>query len=242
VDNARAELDAAQAALDAAKKNLDDTTVRAEIAGRVGRTRVEVGARVRGSDDLLTTIDVLDPVYVSFQPSSQQLLNWRQNPRTSALIQPGGALAVQLTLPDGRTLPRTGKLDFVAPSLDSTTGTQQFRALFANSDRILVPGQFVGVRLAGFVRDSAFAVPQRAVQQALGRQFVLVVGKGDTVVTRDVQPGQWAGSRWIIEKGLASGDRVVVDGAQKAAPGQPVRPVPVSVTDTLASAAPGPVK
>jgi membrane fusion protein (multidrug efflux system) len=238
VDNARAELDAAQAALDEAKKNLDDTTVRAEITGRVGRTRVEVGARVTGPADLLTTIDVLDPVYVTFQPSAQQLLDWKQNPQTSALIRPGSNLTVKLKLPDGRPLPRTGKLDFVAPSLDSATGTQQSRATFSNPDRLLVPGQFVSVELTGFTRDSALAVPQRAVQQALGRQFVLVVGAGDTVASRDIETGQWSGSRWIIEKGLAAGDRVIVDGAQKAAPGQPVHPVPIAATDTLASAVP----
>mgnify|MGYP003289236001 CR=1 FL=1 len=83
----------------------------------------------------------------------------------------------------------------------------------------------VRVRLEGFERDSTLAVPRRAVQQSLGRQFVLVVGKGDTVATRDVQPGQWSGNLWIIDKGLAPGDRVIVDGVQKAAPGQPVRAV-----------------
>ncbi|MFL5489996.1 MAG: efflux transporter periplasmic adaptor subunit, partial [Gemmatimonadales bacterium] len=71
-------------------------------------------------------------------------------------------------------------------------------------------------------------IPQRAVQQALGRQYVLVVGPGDTVVSRDVQPGVWSGNLWIIDKGLDAGERVVVDGTQKAAPGRPVRPVPLA--------------
>ncbi len=132
---------------------------------------------------------------------------------------------MQVTLPEGTTLARTGKLDFVAPSLDPGTGTQEFRALFKNSDHLLVPGQFVRVRLTGFTQDSALAIPQRAVQQALGRQFVLVVAKGDTVVSRDVQPGPWSGNLWIIDKGLSPGDRVVVDGVQKAAPGRPVKAV-----------------
>ena len=135
---------------------------------------------------------------------------------------------MQVTLPDGTTFPRTGRLDFVAPSLDATTGTQEFRALFRNPDRLLVPGQFVRVRLEGFSRDSALAIPQRAVQQALGRQFVYVVGKGDTVAARDIQPGPWSGNLWIIDKGLNPGERVVVDGTQKAAPGRPVRPVPLA--------------
>jgi membrane fusion protein (multidrug efflux system) len=239
VDNARTELESSQAALAEAKKNLDDTVVRAEIEGRVGRTMLDVGARVTGTDDLLTTIDVLDPIYVSFRPSGQQLLAWKTDPRSRSLIQAGSPLAVQVTLPDGSLLPRTGHLNFVAPSLDAATGTQEFRAQFANPDRILVPGQFVRVRLTGFVHDSALTVPQRSVQQALGRQFVYVVAKGDTAAARDVQPGQWTGSRWIIEKGLAPGDRVIVDGAQKVAPGHPVRPIPF-VDSTASAAVPAP--
>jgi membrane fusion protein, multidrug efflux system len=237
VDNARAELESAEGALEDAKKDLDDSTIRAEIDGRVGRALFDRGGRVTGTDDLLTTIDVLDPAYVTFRPSAQQLLTWGSSPSARALIQPGSPLRVEVTLPDGSLLPRVGRLNFVAPSLDATTGTQEFRAQFRNPDRRLVPGQFVRVRLSGFTRDSAFTVPQRAVQQALGRQFVLVVGRGDTVATRDVEPGPWSGNRWIIEKGLATGDRVVVDGAQKATPGARVRPVnAVDTTSATASA------
>ena len=225
VDNARADLEEAEGDLAEAKKNLDDAVVRAEIGGRVGRTNFEVGGRVTGSSDLLTTIDVLDPVYVSFRPSAQQLLEWHQDPDSRKLIQPGSPLSVEVTLPDGTRLPRSGRLDFVAPSLDAVTGTQEFRAVFQNPDRLLVPGQFVQVKLSGFTRDSALAVPQRAVQQALGRQFVYVVGAGDTVAARDVDPGPWSGNLWIIDKGLAPGERVIVDGTQKAAPGRPVRAV-----------------
>lgn len=224
VDNARTEVDAAQAAVDQTKKDLDDTDVRAEIEGRVGRTLLEVGARVTGPADLLTTIDRLDPVYVSFRPSSEQLLEWQQNPRSRALINPGSPLTVHVVLPDGSVLPRTGRLDFVAPSLDATTGTREFRAVFRNPDHLLLPGQFVRARLDGFTRDSAFAVPQRAVQMGLGRQFVYVVGAGDTATIRDVQPGPWSGALWIINGGLQAGDRVVVDGTQKVRPGAPVHP------------------
>jgi membrane fusion protein (multidrug efflux system) len=225
VENARAEYTGAQAALDQAKKDLDDTDVKAEIEGRVGRTNMDVGARVTGPADLLTTIDRLDPVYVTFQPSSQQLLQWHENATWRSLIEPGSRLVVQVVLPDGTVPPRTGRLDFVAPSLDAATGTEEFRATFQNPDRLLMPGQFVRVRLVGFAREGALAVPERAVQTGLGRQFVYVVGKGDTVATRDVQTGPWAGNQWIIERGLAPGDRVIVDGIQKVAPGRPVKPV-----------------
>lgn len=228
VDNARFTMDAAKAALDAAQKDLADTRVVAEISGRVGRTRLDVGARVTGPADLLTTIDRVDPVYVTFQPSSQQILAWRENPAWRALIQPGTALEVQIVLPDSTVLPRTGRLDFVAPALDSATGTQEFRAVFANPDLLLVPGAFVRVRLVGFERAKAIAVPQRAVQTALGRQFVYVVGPGDTAAIRYVTPGPWSGSLWIIDKGLSAGERVIVNGVQKVAPGRPVKPVPMA--------------
>ena len=227
VDNATSELESAQAAVDAAKKDLDDCVIRAEIGGQVGRARLELGARVSGPSDLLTTIDELDPVYVTFHPSSQQLAAWEQDPRGAALIRPGSALAVRVVLPSGALLPRAGKLDFVAPSLDSASGTEEFRARFTNGDRRLLPGQFVRVRLEGFTRTSALAIPQRAVMQGLGRQYVYVVGQGDSVQARDVKPGPWSGSLWIIDQGLNPGDRVIVEGTQKVAPGRVVKPVPL---------------
>ena len=236
VDNARAEVEAAQAAVDQTKKDLDDSVVRAGASGRIGRALFQVGGRVTGPGDLLTTIDELDPVYVVFRPSSQQVLNWKADPRSAPLLEPGGQLAVHVVLANGATLPRIGRLTFVAPSLDSATGTQEFRATFQNSDRMLLPGQFVNVRLSGFSRANALAVPQRAVQQGLGRQFVYVVSDGDTVVARDVKPGPWSGSLWIIDEGLVPGDRVIVDGIQKAAPGRVVKPSPVATVD---SAKPG---
>ena len=238
VDNARTELDAAKAALDQARKDLDDSVVRAEVAGRVGRARFEVGGRVTGPADLLTTIDDLDPAYVVFRPSTTQVLDWKADPRSAPLLEPGGKLEVRVVLPNGALLPRTGRLTFVAPSLDSATGTQEFRATFENHDRILLPGQFVNVRLSGFSRANALAVPQRAIQTGLGRQFVYVVSAGDTVVARDVKTGPWSGTLWIVDDGLKPGDRVIVDGVQKVAPGRVVKPSPID-TASKASALTG---
>jgi membrane fusion protein, multidrug efflux system len=237
VDNAHSELEASQAAADAAKKDLDDCVIRAEIGGQIGRARLELGARVSGAGDLLTTIDELDPVYVTFHPSSQQLATWERDPRAGALIRAGSSLAVRVVLPDSSLLTRSGRLDFVSPSLDSASGTEEFRAKFANGDRRLLPGQFVRVRLEGFQRQSALAVPQRAVMQGLGRQFVYVVGTGDSVVARDVQPGPWSGGLWIIDRGLSPGDRVIVEGTQKVAPGRVVKPVPLADSVTKSAAA-----
>ncbi len=225
VDDAETVLLQARAAHDQARKNLDDTTVRAEINGRVGKAQLELGARVSGAADLLTVIDQLEPIHVSFRPSSQQLLAWRASSQTAALLQPGSRLGIEVTLPDGTLLPQRGVLDYIDPVLEAGTGTQEFRVRFTNSDRRLVPGQFVRVRLSGIAAAGAIAIPQRAVQQQMGRRMVFVVGPGDTVAARDVVVGRWSADRWIIEQGLAAGDRVIVDGFQKTGPGAVVRPV-----------------
>jgi membrane fusion protein (multidrug efflux system) len=237
----QASVDEARGIVDRAKKNLDDTAVRAELSGRVGRALLEVGARVRGSEDVLTMVDVLDPIYVSFRPSGQQLLAWRRDPKTARLIQPGGSLRVEAILPDGSPAPMPGRIGFVDPVLDPATGTQQFRAEFPNAQRLLLPGQFVRVRLLGMTRDSAIVVPQRAVLQAMGRQTVYVIAPGDTVKPREVVASAWTGDQWMIDRGLAPGDRVVVDGVQKVFPGMKVRPVPArdSAAATPPASTPG---
>jgi membrane fusion protein (multidrug efflux system) len=166
---------------------------------------------------------VIDPIYVSFRPSAQQLLAWRRDPATRRAIEPGGQARVEVTFSDGTRFPTTGRIQFVDPVVDPATGTQQFRAQFANPDRLLLPGQFVRVRVLGLVRDSAIVVPQRAVLQQLGRQSVYVVGQGDTVSAREVRASNWTGGDWLIEDGLKPGERVVVDGVQKVRPGAVVR-------------------
>lgn len=240
VDNAQTAVESSRAVLDQARKDLHDTQIRAEIDGRIGRTRLQIGARVTGPADLLTTIDQLDPVYVGFRPSSDQVAAWSRSAANRALIQPGSRLAVRVRHDDGTILPTVGRLDFVASVLDSTTGTQEFRARFANPHGALVPGEFVHVELDGFVRRDAVTIPQRAVQQGLGRQFVYVVGPGDSVSTRDVVPGPWTGHEWVIDSGLAAGDRVVVDGVQKVGPGLVVKPVPAADSSAAGPARPAP--
>ncbi len=242
VDNARTAVDASRAALDQAQKDLHDTQIRAEIDGRVGRTLLQVGARVSGPADLLTTIDQLNPIYVGFRPASDQIAAWHRDAADRALIRPGSKLAVHVVFEDGAELPAVGRLDYVSAVLDSATGTQEFRARFPNGAGTLVPGQFVHVRLDGFVDPRAITVPQRAVQQGLGRQFVYVVGAGDTVATRDVTPGRWTGHEWVIDSGLVAGDRVIVDGVQKVGPGMVVKPVPADSTGAGAAARPNSTK
>ncbi|HET7111657.1 MAG TPA: efflux RND transporter periplasmic adaptor subunit [Gemmatimonadales bacterium] len=225
VKQAKAAVDAAKAGADAARKNLSESTVRAEISGRVGRALLDVGTRVTGPGDVLTTLDVLDPVYVSFSPSSEQQLAWRRDPDTRKALQPGGSARVEAVFADGSTFPDQGKIDYVDPVVDLATGTQEYRAKFDNPSHLLLPGQFVRVRILGLVRDSAIVVPQRAVMQQLGRQSVYVVGKGDSVSVRSVVGAGWVGDKWVIDSGLVAGDRVVVDGILKIRPGAVVKPV-----------------
>ena len=227
VDDAQQALDQAQAAADQTKKDYEDTFVRAEISGRAGRAQLELGARVTGPGDLLTTVEQVDPVYVNFSPSDEDLLGLRRDIADGRLVMPPAprALAVQVTLADGSLLPAAGELNFADLALQPATGTLQLRAQLKNPQHVLLPGQFVRVRLLGLKRPSAILVPQRAVQQGLTGAFVYVVGDSDKVAARNVVASSWEGGSWLIEQGLQVGDRVVVDGVQKVAPGQPARPV-----------------
>ena len=232
VDNAQAAYDQAHAAVldakaevDAAKKNYDDTFVRAEVAGRAGRALMEVGALTSGPTEQLTTVDQVNPIYVYFNPSDQDVLQWRRDVASKRLVLPPGMLDVQATLADGSVFGQTGKVDFVDLTLQPSTGALQLRAEFANPQHTLLPGQFVRVRLLGLKRNDAILVPQRAVQQGLTGPFVYVLGDSNAVSARTVAATAWQGTQWIIEDGLKPGDRVVVDGTQKIAPGRPVRPV-----------------
>jgi membrane fusion protein (multidrug efflux system) len=242
VDNAEAQLlvakatvDEAKGAVDAAQKRLSETTVRAEISGRIGRAMLDVGARVAGVSDLLTTIDVVDPVYVSFRPSADQQFRWRNNPVARKELAIGGTGRIALVLPDGSEYPIRGKIGFIDPVVDARTGTQEYRAEFSNPDRILVPGQFTQVRIRGLMRDSAIIVPQRAVLQQMGQEVVMVLGDSNKVEARVVKAAAWTGSNWLIEKGLKAGEKIIVDGVQKAQAGAVVRPK--ALADSSASGA-----
>ncbi len=232
VDNAQAAYDQGHAAVldakaevDAAKKNYDDTFVRAEVNGRAGRALMEVGALTSGPAEQLTTVDQVDPIYVYFNPSDQDVLQWRRDVASKRLVLPGGMLDVQATLADGSVFGQTGKLNFIALTLEPATGALQLRAEFPNPQHTLLPGQFVRVRLLGLKRNDAILVPQRAVQQGLTGPFVYLLGDSNAVSARTVSATAWQGTQWIIDDGLKPGDRVIVDGTQKIAPGRPVRPV-----------------
>ncbi len=237
VQQAQASFAQAEANADRARKDYDDTFIRAEIPGRVGRALLPLGARVAGPADILTDLQQIDPIYVYFSPSDLKLLDMRRQEAMGTLVVPRGTLEVEVQLSDGTLLPQRGKLDFADLALDSRTGTQQLRAEFRNPDQILLPGQFVRVRILGVTRRNALTVPQRAVLQGLSGAYVYVLTAGDTARARTVTASAWEDGGWLIEDGLTAGERVIVDGTQRVIAGRPVRVV-ASADSAGAGAAP----
>ncbi len=225
---AEADVAQAEALLETALLNLSYTKVLAPITGRAGRAGVTEGALVSGNGGtLLTRIEQLDPIYVNFSQSSSEMLAMQRDLAAGLLAAPsGGKLSAQLILGDGSEYPVSGELDFRGQSIDPTTGSAALRAIFPNRDRVLLPGQFVRIRLETGTRPDGITVPQRSVMISPEGASVYVVGTGDTVTVRTVKAGQLQGDQWIIVEGLAAGDRVVTDGLQKIRPGAVVKVVP----------------
>lgn len=236
MDDAVAEELAAKAALEAAKGDvvkakfdLDNTLIVAPIDGLIERTHYYEGRLVTAQTDLLTVIHQMDPMYVIVSAPESFLLKRRRDIITKRIEHPGiYKLTGVITFVDGTTYPHEGVLDFADVGLRTETGSRQARVVFPNPDRVLMPGQFVTVKFHGVSKPHAILVPQRAVQQGPKGSVVYVVGEGDKVEIRDVKATLWRGDEWIIEEGLRAGERVVVDGFQRAMPGVQVKPVTVA--------------
>ncbi|MDQ2665813.1 MAG: efflux RND transporter periplasmic adaptor subunit [Gemmatimonadota bacterium] len=224
---AQADVAQTSAQISAARLNLSYTTVTAPIAGRAGRAAVTEGALVSGSAaTLLTTIEQLDPIYANFSQSSSDVLALRNKIKAGTLKAPSMKnVAVHLVLEDGTVYGMVGHLNFVDMSIDESTGTTALRAEFPNPARALLPGQFVRARVEAGVQANGLLIPQRAVTVSPQGATVLVVGAKDIVESRTVTVGALEGGSWTIKSGLTPGERVIVDGLQKAVAGKPVKPV-----------------
>jgi membrane fusion protein (multidrug efflux system) len=211
-----------------AKLNLDYTTIRAPISGVVGAAQVTEGALVVQNDTAnLTTVQQLDTIYADFTQSVGELTSLRRAFESGELerIAPGAA-KVRLVLDDGTTYPLAGKFLFSEAKVDASTGQVTLRGEFPNPNRELLPGMYVRVLLEQGVDSDAIAVPQQAVQRDLsGGSEVYVVKDDNHVIARPVRTAFAQDGQSMVSRGLKAGDRVVVEGFQKFAVGDKVRPV-----------------
>lgn len=238
---AKAALEGAKAELVKAKFDLDNTLITAPINGMIERTRVYEGRLVSAQTDLLTMIHQVDPMYVIVSAPESFLLKRKRDTDAKRIQHPGVyQLRGVLTFVDGTTYQHEGVLDLLDVGLKTETGSRQARVVFPNPDRVLLPGQFVRVRFKGTLKTGAILVPQRAVQQGAKGSIVFVVSKDDKVEMREIVATSWQGNQWIVEEGLHVGDRIIVEGLHKIAPGAPVKPVPVPAAGaaTVPTAAP----
>ncbi|MDG6079293.1 efflux RND transporter periplasmic adaptor subunit [Erythrobacter litoralis] len=213
-----------RAQLDAASLQLGYTTVRAPIAGRASRAQVTEGALVSQTEGtLLTRIEQITPVYVSFSQSASEVLAIRRAIAAGELdLGENEQVEVRLQFSDGTEYPIPGYIDFLDFSVDEETGTVDLRAEFPNPEGILLPGEFVRARIYAGRISNGIAVPQRAVTvNEDGGSVFVVDGKGMAAL-RPVQLGSMADGRWVIESGLRPGDKVIVSNLQKIRPGAPV--------------------
>jgi len=205
----------AQARLRQAELNLSYTTVNAPIGGITGRALQSVGTLVQPNNDsaLLTTITRGDPMWVRFALSEAEYSRLRNSSK---------ATEVTIELADGKAYPEKGRLNFAGSTVDATTGTVQMRAELPNPGRLLLPGQYVRVRVVAGTQQ-AIVVPQTAVLQNETGRFVWVAGDDGKAVPRNIRAGQWLGGDWVVLDGLKAGDTVIVDNLARLRPGTPVQ-------------------
>jgi multidrug efflux system membrane fusion protein len=238
VDDSRAKRDSTQAALaqaqgqvEQAKRNLAYTTIVAPFDGTVSARLVDPGAMVgSGSPTKLATIVQLIPIYVKFNVDEQQVLSVRERMREKGVtLKDLGPIPVDIGLQTETGYPHTGTLDYVAPEIDSSTGTLAARALFDNKDGVLEPGLFVRVRIPKQVDVESLLVPDIALGNNQEGRYLLVVDEKNVVQQRQVEVGQQVdGGLRIITSGLKPDDRVVIGGVMRALPGNTVVPVTAS--------------
>ena len=226
---AEADVEAAKAALESARINLAYTRVTAPISGRIGRSTVTSGALVTANQvAALSTIQNLGSMYVDVTQSNAELLKLKQN-LASGLLKQGGAsqARVKLILEDGSAYPLPGALKFSEVTVDQSTGSITLRATFPNPKQILLPGMFVRAILEEGISENAILIPQRGVtRNSKGEAVALVVGAGEKAEQRPIKVSRTVGDTWLVSDGMKAGDRVIVEGLQKARPGTTVKAVP----------------
>lgn len=216
-----------RAQLESADLQLGYTTVRAPIAGRAGRADITEGALVSQAEGtLMTTIEQISPVYVSFAQSASEVLDIRRAIRAGEIdLDENDRVPVKLIYQDGSEHPVEGFIDFLAFSVDQETGTVAIRAEFPNPSGLLLPGEFVRARIFAGQRQNGISVPQRAVSVTDAGGSVFVVDGQGRAAMRQIKLGSLVDGRWIVQSGLKAGDVVIISNLQKIRPGAPVQQV-----------------
>lgn len=228
-ETAAAAVEVARANLEQAKLNLSYTTITTPVSGLSSFSKVQDGQYVNVVDSQLTYVAQLDPMWVNFSVSENDMLALRSEQQAGQLkLPPTGGFDVAVVLANGKTFPTKGRITFESADFNQQTGTFLFRATLANPEGLLRPGQFVRVQVSGAVRPNAILVPQPSVLQGAQGHFVVVVDKENRAQIRPVEVGPWHGDDWFILKGLAAGDVVVTDGMVRVSPGAPVKVVAAS--------------
>jgi membrane fusion protein (multidrug efflux system) len=237
----KADVAAARAALQRTAVTLGYARIKSPIGGRIGKSSVTQGALVTENQaEPLATVQQLDPVYVDLTQSSAELLNLRQSLATGRL-ESANDVPVTIALEDGTTYAHAGKLEFSDVSVDPTTGSYLLRVVVPNPEQVLLPGTYVRARIGTGLRNDALLVPQQGVaRDARGGTTVMLVNAEGQVEARPVQVSRVVGDRWLVEEGLAAGDRVIVEGLQKIRPGDSVQASEAGATAAAPAPAPAP--
>lgn len=231
---AQAGVDQARANVETAQLNLEYCTIRSPISGLASVRKQALGTylQVGSPNSELTVVNQMDPMWVYFSVSEDQVLNLNQMLAQKQLTDTSLAeLDVVITMGNGKLYPYTGKIGFAGIMYDVDTGTRLYRAVFPNPSNVLQQGQFVTVSVVGLSEKNVYLVPQSAVQQSSQGAYVWVVDENNRVHSRTVTPGFWNGPNWVINDGLNAGERVVVSNVLRMSPNQLVKPTSVKAPE-----------
>jgi membrane fusion protein (multidrug efflux system) len=242
--SSRAAVLAAEGEVRTANLNLGYTTISSPLRGLSSFAKKQEGSYLTvGEQGLLTTISQVDPIWVNFSISENELLSYRDQIAKGRLKFPGSHdFEVEVVLADGTVFPKRGRINFAEPSFNSETGTFLVRTELPNPNGQLRPGQFVRARVYGASRPQAVQLPQRAVQQGSKGHYVWVIGNDGKARQRLVEVGDWNGDDWFISDGLKPGERVIVDGAGRVTPTAPLRVAQLAPQPALAQGGAAPHK
>lgn len=223
---AEAEVAAARAALQRATVMLNYARITSPITGRIGKSSVTQGALVTaGQPTALASVQQLDPIYVDLTRSSAELLELRQAVSAGKVERAVQETPVTILLEDGSEYSHPGKLTFSDVTVDPGTGSYSLRVVVPNPEQLLLPGMYVRAQISTGSREGGVLVPQQGItRDPKGNATAMVVGKDDKVEPREVKVSRTVGDQWLVDSGLAAGDRVIIEGLQKIGPGAVVAP------------------